>query len=190
MGIILEGPDAAGKSSLAREIAKRTGRPLHMAGGRPKGVEEMWSMIRDQKAHSDAGHVVDRVTCISEQVYREGLFMRNDLVTEIHNLIGAPSGESALLVYCRPPDNVLFNAANHEWKPYDTEEWKQNILQNQTAFVRRYDLLMSQVPCIVYDWTSPDSAHMRDMLCSLVGDELTTSFQLLRQMQMKEGSIV
>ena len=188
MGIILEGADASGKSTLGRLIAKSTGRPLYLAGGRPKDDEQMWEMIHAQREESKKGSIVDRVSSISQQVYRDGLYMRNDLCIEIQKLISPPIGEPALIVYCRPPDNVLLNPTFHEWKHYDTEEWKNTILDNQAQYVKRYDHLMSMTPCIVYDWTSPDSAHIRDMLCSLVGDQTTVSFKLLRQMQMKGAS--
>lgn len=189
MGIIFEGPDASGKSTLSRLVAEKTGRHLYLAGGKPKDDAQMWSMIGDQAIASRAGNVVDRVSSISQQVYREGLYMRSDLTLEIHDLITPKHGEQAIIVYCRPPDNVLLDPNYHEWKEYDTEEWKQNILQNQAQYVKRYDHLMSTIPCIVYDWTAHDSMHMRDMLCSLIGDDKTTSFKLMRQMQMKGGTV-
>lgn len=189
MGIILEGADASGKSTLARLIEKSTGRQLYLAGGKPKDDPQMWEMIEAQRQHSAAGHIIDRVSSISQQVYREGLYMRDDLQSQIAELVTPKSGEPGIVVYCRPPDNVLMNPTYHEWKDYDTEEWKQTILNNQADYVKRYDHLMSMTPCIVYDWTSPDSVHIRDMLCSLAGDQTTVSFKLLRQMQMKGGVV-
>lgn len=160
MGLILEGPDASGKSTLARTISKESGMPLFLAGGKPKDDQEMWSMITDQRHAADAGSIVDRVSSISQQVYREGLFLRSDLVDEAMAL-----AQKSIIVYCRPPMDVLMDPNKHEWKSYDTPAWKAEILVNQGLYVRRYDLLMTKIPCIIYDWTAENSDHLRNLLC-------------------------
>lgn len=158
-GIIFEGADASGKSTLARKISEASGRPLYLAGGKPKDDEEMWKMIGDQKEALRGGHLVDRVSSISQQVYRDGLFMRQDLMMEVDRLLE----DDNLIVFCRPPTNILTHPKYHEWKPYDTEEWKTNILTNQLTFVNRYDRLMAQWNCVIYDWTS-EEGHQIELL--------------------------
>lgn len=159
-GIIFEGPDAGGKSTLARKIAQQSGRELFLAGGKPRDEAHMWEMIRDQALALEAGQLVDRVSSISQQVYREGLFFRQDLMDIVHSLVD----EGNILVYCRPPDSVMLDPKNHEWKSYDTEDWKRTILEGQPEFIRRYDLLMSHVPCIIYDWTAEEATHIEQVL--------------------------
>jgi adenylate kinase family enzyme len=160
MGLILEGPDASGKSTLARLISQESGMPLFLAGGKPKDDQQMWIMIADQRHAADCNSIVDRVSSISQQVYREGLYMRDDLMEEALYLC-----RSSIMVYCRPPMNVLMDPHKHEWKEYDTEEWKQQILANQEVYVSRYDHLMTKIPCIIYDWTAENSDHLRNLLC-------------------------
>lgn len=159
-GVIFEGPDAAGKSTLARKVHIATGRPLYIAGGAPKDNEQMWQMIADQTKALKAGNIVDRVSCISQQIYRDGLWMD----TQLQEMLNSYVRSGAIIVYCRPPMNVLMDPNKHEWKPYDTEEWKNNILTRQATFVDRYDRLMAQTKCIIYDWTSEESTHLEELL--------------------------
>lgn len=159
-GIIFEGADASGKSTLVRKIAQASGRTAYLAGGKPKDDAQMWAMIAEQSLALSMGRLVDRVSSISQQVYREGLFMRDDLMAEAWKLLN----RGHLLVYCRPPDTVLNDPTKHEWKQYDTEEWKRHILTNQKDIVARYDLLMTHFPCIIYDWTSEESVHIESLL--------------------------
>ena len=160
MGLILEGPDASGKSTLARLISKESGVPLFLAGGEPKDDHQMWIMIADQRHAAMNGSIVDRVSSVSQQVYRDGLFMRDDLMEEAISLT-----KDSIIVYCRPPMDVLMDPNKHEWKDYDTDEWKQQILTNQAEYVKKYDLLMTKIPCIIYDWTAETASHLRSLLC-------------------------
>lgn len=162
MGLIIEGPDASGKSTLARVIAKASGAKLHLSGPSPKNEDDMRSMVLDQAKAVDDGKIIDRVSCISQQIYREGLFFRADLQSEAIRLA---KSKKNLLVYCRPPDTILHNPRYHEWKDYDTEEWKATVLANQASYVRRYDFLMASIPRIVFDWTDESSHHIQSLLC-------------------------
>ena len=162
MGIILEGPDASGKSTLARLISEKSGRDLHLSGGAPKDDNQMWQMINEQHEKLLSGLIVDRVSCISQQIYREGLFLRSDLQECSKDLV---NDRTSLLVYCRPPDSILLSPNYHVWKDYDTEEWKAQILANQANYIARYDLLMSLSPCLVFDWTDESSTHLQSLLC-------------------------
>lgn len=162
-GIIFEGADASGKSTLARKLSRDSGRDLFLAGGKPNDDKQMWEMIGDQRLALQGSKLVDRVSTISQQVYREGLFFRDDLMAEVRNLID----DGHVLVYCRPPDHVMLDPRNHEWKSYDTDEWKQNILKNQKTYMDRYDMLMARLPCVIYDWTSEESRHIEQLLASL-----------------------
>lgn len=162
-GVIFEGADASGKSTLAREIAKASGRPLYLAGGKPKDNGEMWRMIGEQAKALEEGKLVDRVSSISQQVYRDGLWLDQGLLAAVQDHLRIGS----LIVFCRPPDKIMLDPSYHEWKPYDTEEWKVNILKNQATYMQRYDILMAQLPCVIYDWTSEEGHHIKELLMDL-----------------------
>lgn len=177
-GVIFEGADASGKSTLARKLSRDSGRDLFLAGGKPKDDKQMWEMIGEQKLALDVGKLVDRVSCISQQVYREGLFMRDDLVAETKRFLN----DGHVLVYCRPPDHIMLDPKNHEWKSYDTEEWKQTVLSNQQTYMDRYDYMMARLPCVIYDWTSEDARHIEQLLASLHIDGIVVALdQIVRK---------
>lgn len=159
-GIIFEGADASGKSTLARRVSEKSGRRLFLAGGAPKDNAEMWRMIDQQTSALEAGDLIDRVSSISQQVYREGLWQDNTLNAVIRSYIN----DGHLLVYCRPPDSIMLDPTKHVWKDYDTEEWKANVLAKQPTYIQRYDMLMAPLPCIVYDWTSEEANHIEQLL--------------------------
>lgn len=162
-GVIFEGADASGKSTLAREISKGSGRPLYLAGGKPKDDAEMWRMIGDQHKALQTGHLVDRVSSISQQVYREGLYMRRDLMGVVEQLLD----EDNVIVFCRPPERIMMDPKYHEWKPYDTDDWKRQILGHQATYIQRYDVLMAKFPCVIYDWTSEEAHDIKNILMNL-----------------------
>jgi hypothetical protein len=183
MGLILEGADASGKSTLGRLIHKVSGRPLHLSGPAPKDDAQMASMILAQEeAARDRESIVDRISCISQQIYREGLFFRQDLMDNIKSYEG-----HSILVYCRPPDHVLMNPSMHEWKDYDTAEWKAEILSKQQDYIKRYDLLMSRVPCVIYDWTAENAEHVRNMLCEFCDPCIQERLQEMAQNWLIKG---
>jgi hypothetical protein len=159
-GIIFEGADASGKSTLARKVAEKSKRQLFLAGGAPKDSAEMWRMIDQQGSALEAGMLVDRVSSISQQIYRDNLWMHGDLIRVVHKLLEAGN----IIVYCRPPDHVMLDPKYHVWKDYDTEDWKQNVLTNQATYMQRYDTLMAQMPCVIYDWTSEESTDIQSLL--------------------------
>lgn len=179
-GIIFEGPDAAGKSTLAARVSQASGRQMYRAGGAPKDTSEMWRMIDEQSEALERGMLVDRVSAISQQVYRDGLWQSPDLVRVVMGYFS----RGAIMVYCRPPLNILLDPNKHEWKEYDTPEWRETVLRKQETYVDRYDRLMSQMPCIIYDWTSEESTHIENLLMEI---DTKGVYSGLRDMMLNRG---
>ena len=123
----------------------------------------MWRMIDQQTSALEAGQIVDRVSTVSQQIYRDGLWMHAGL----NSVLDTWLDRGNILVYCRPPDHIMLDPKMHEWKPYDTEDWKQQILQNQAVYMDRYDRFMAGKPCVIYDWTSEESKHIEELLCDV-----------------------
>lgn len=143
--ILLEGPDASGKTSLARLIQKMN--PdirYYCSGGPPKSIEEMFRFCDEQLtlAHQD-NIIIDRITPISHPIYNfdklsiEAIEYLSDMLDKI--LLTHKS----VLVYCRPSNEHLLNPKSHEWKEYDTPEHIGKILTKQHKFIEAYDQVMS-----------------------------------------------
>lgn len=146
--IILEGTDGSGKSTLAKQL----GLPIEHPGAPPKDATAESTFFRSQQNKAGRPIVFDRVTCVSQQVYRKRMFDER-YMKPLRSLIGTPH---CIVVYCRPPDEVILNLDNHTVAEHDTPEMLQLVKDNADLFVKSYDRLMATIPHVVYDFTKSD----------------------------------
>lgn len=151
MSIILEGPDNAGKTTLAMDLRKLCSDVVyHHSGGRPT-IEEIGPCLEEQLNLSKRLDVlIDRVTSISEQVYRPGMFGNVYYQSKIRGMLNA---EHCVVIYCRPPTDRLVSQESIEFRDEENEETRSRILENLHSTVEKYDALMTSIPHIPYDYT-------------------------------------
>lgn len=156
MRLILEGPDNAGKTTLAHRIVDAIGHRVvyHHPGGRPATVDaELDCVTFQHKLLSTVQNVVhDRVTCISQQVYNPDEELDTARNTALDHLIKIPD---LVIIYCRPPTDRLMAVEEFTWREGETDEHMQKIIRGQHTFIERYDALMQKVPCISYNYKEP-----------------------------------
>ena len=157
MRLIFEGPDNAGKTSLAlrlREYAGANGLTVEYfhPGGPPKDfAAEVDCMVQQRNLLGSSTYrnlIMDRITAISQQVYNpnpdldptRGIYLKNVLDVQ------------PILIYCRPSTDRLLRTQDLTWRDGETEEHKQKIIEGQHTFVQRYDELMQRTPHIVYNF--------------------------------------
>jgi hypothetical protein len=145
MPIILEGNDSSGKSFLANRI----GLPIYRSGGPPRDHAHMVQCLREQQIATEDGMVLDRVTCISQQIYSKPQEIHRDYLLRMLSTPGT------ILVYCRPSD-LNYALSKHEVKAYDTVEHLEMVVSNYHIIAEKYDLLMTGIPHISYDWQNED----------------------------------
>lgn len=162
MIIILEGPDNAGKSTLARMLAEDLKVEVVHPGGPPANIADALIRCGEQAMLFQLGEsisfIYDRVTCISEPIYRGidthlvafGLFQA-DLASEV-------ADHNVLLVYCRPPIRVIKDFSGHVTKAHETEEVVEHAKRNIDRIIIEYDEVMARLKPIVYDYTADDAA--------------------------------
>ena len=168
MAIILEGPDAAGKTTLGRQLAD-LGMRLVVSGGAPKTPEEVASYCQMQFANChDRKVVLDRVTPISHPIYNPA-YIDNELIDQyLERMLSMPE---LLIVYCRPPTEALMRPEKHQWKDYDTEEHKQKILRNQMNYIDQYDRLFASIPHLSYDYTEREQDYSVELVAMLAATQ-------------------
>lgn len=142
--IILEGFDGAGKSTLAAKLKF----PVKHAGGPPKTLLDLISNLKSQSEWCGQRVILDRVTCISHQVYGNAMWDPKLL----HCLREMMKCKNTVLVYCRPPNEVLLDFSKHEVKGHDSTEHLEMIEKEALTFISRYDEIMSQTPHVKYDY--------------------------------------
>jgi adenylate kinase family enzyme len=160
--IAFEGPDNAGKSTLAKYVSEKYGLAYFTAGPAPKNEEELGLCLDEQYARSAYPIVQDRLTCISHKIYHWD-FEFLDLEIS-RNMIR--HSKRFMMVYCRPPDRILMDFSTHKLKSYDTEESIKKIVDNQHTYIERYDAIMAKIPHLTYDWT--DDQMSKDMISDLL----------------------
>lgn len=163
MAIILEGMDGCGKSTLAEKLGLKVVHP----GAPPKTPEAERLLFSEQQRRISDPIIYDRVTCISQQVYRKR--MDDPWYTKpMNQLISTPH---CIVVYCRPPDHRVLDISSHTVSPHDTVEMLDLVRDNAALFLESYDILMSKIPHIVYDYTSSNFAELKHNI-------ITTQFRI------------
>lgn len=153
MKIILEGPDNAGKTTLAQKlcIEAKSLRYYH-PGGKPAGLKEETDFCIQQIAMLSTDDILmDRCTPISQQVYNPDKMAdltRNKYLAEMRF-------KGPVFIYCRPSTDRLMRTDLFTWREGESEEHKQKIIEGQHTFIGRYDAIMQRVPHIAYDFESP-----------------------------------
>ncbi len=154
--IILEGMDGCGKSTLATKLGLQVIHP----GAPPRTPELEEQFFRKQQGYAGLPVVYDRVTCISQQVYRKRMF-DEWYHKPLRKLVETPY---CTVVHCRPPDEFVLNIDNHTVAEHDTPEMLQLVRDNAKLFLDSYDRLMKSIPHLVYDFTTTDFQSFYDKL--------------------------
>lgn len=178
MRIILEGPDNAGKTSLANRLKHELGPRVDYfhPGGKPDGVDAEGQCVEEQlyTLANSSSIIMDRCTPISQRVYNPDPELdkwRAHMWLRYLDL-------DVLVIYCRPSIDRLLRTQDFTWREGEPEEHKQKIIRNQHTFVQRYDALMQTIPNVCYDWEDKAYAEVlyRQALKSLRGDKVAQTW--------------
>lgn len=149
MAIILEGFDGSGKSTLAASFGLEIVHP----GPRPKTDTEVQQCLEHQLKICGDPIVMDRVTAISQPCYSEQFSLKyHDYVMRMANT------PHCIIVYCRPPTEVIKDFSNHVIKDYDDEAKVRWLKENADRIIKQYDHYFSMIPHFKYDYTRPNQA--------------------------------
>lgn len=150
MGIILEGMDGSGKSTLAKSLNLHFPEYKIIHPGAPPKEESVETQFLDFQATNVNNKVIyDRVTCISQQVYRKKL-LDERYMSYLRNIY---RHTTSIIIYCRPPSEILLNMENNTVSEHDTPEMLEHVKKNADLFVASYDVIMSLTPHIMYNYT-------------------------------------
>ena len=170
--IIIEGMDNSGKSTLAKAFGLEIVHP----GPAPKTKSQEQVFLREQAENARLPIVMDRVTSISQQVYQKKLFDK-EYMEYLKAMLDTPH---CVLIYCRPPDDIILNSSTHVAKEYDTPAHLEYLKQNGKQFIGSYDKLMYKVEHIQYNYIVDDANKLAEKV-------LSTQFHLSEWRKYKDG---
>lgn len=157
MAIIVEGFDNSGKSTLAASFGLEIVHP----GPRPATWQDTLKCMDDQLATCGRNLVMDRVTPISQPCYT-GKY--DPIYAQYLN--GMLSTQHCVLIYCRPPINIIMDFSRHQVKSYDDEVKVKWLKDHAIEIVDRYDSFMSCFPHKRWDYTHPDMRVFYDAIAA------------------------
>jgi hypothetical protein len=162
MIIILEGPDNAGKSTLAKMLSKELSLEVIHPGGPPANIADALIRCGEQAMIFQLGEhvsfIYDRVTCISDAIYRGISSYDNVFAVFQADLSHEIAEGNIMLVYCRPPNRVVNDFSCHVTKSHETEAVVEYAKRNFDRIVFEYDELMTRLKPVIYDYTADDAA--------------------------------
>ena len=155
--IVVEGFDMSGKSTLAQAIGQRANLPVLHTGGPTRSTSDVIACLARTENRLRDRCVQDRVTHVSESCYSM-LTAPSKAAIALERL--GQLKAARLVVYCRPPKNVMIDALQeHVAKEYDTPEFMRFVCSNAASLIAIYDTVMgvvSNIPGIrfvMYDRT-------------------------------------
>ncbi len=164
MNIILEGPDNAGKSTLANAISIATGWEIYPKEGRPSNWFLMLEKIRNYEVLDHL--IIDRHPIISQSIY--GQIVRKDPPIP-QQLVDNFRTRNDLIIYCRC---IARGLADHEASPTDTDQHLSAIQENYDEVLAAYDSWAIQHANIFYtDYKQLPrvAAMVRGVVCWNIG---------------------
>lgn len=140
MIVILEGADNSGKSTLAKKLGQGLKIDVVHPGGPPKNIIEVIARCEEQSAvfdlSTDVNIIFDRVTCISDLIYR-GRPEYNKIFKCFHKQL--MTAENVVVIYCRPSDNRLKNFDDHIQQDHEDAAVVQHAKDNVDRIISGYD---------------------------------------------------
>lgn len=143
MIVVLEGPDNAGKSTLAKKLSLDTGMEVCHPGGPPKDISLALARCMEQSfSFAIADHIdfiYDRITCISDRIYR-GNSQYHEAFDHIRNSMFE---FNVIVIFCFPSEARLRNFEDHVTKEHETDEVVQHAKRNVDRIISEYANVMS-----------------------------------------------
>ena len=145
MNIVLEGPDNAGKTTLANAIAEEIGWPIKPKEGKPDTFEQTLQKIRFYLSLDRL--IIDRHPMITQLIY--GQVLRDDPQPS-RDLMERFLYQRPIIIYCRC---LKLRLKGHEASPTDTKEHLRLLDDKYEKIVDLYDEIMIRFASIIYtDW--------------------------------------
>lgn len=168
--IVLEGPDGAGKTTLANQLSAALNIAVQHSGGPPKSREEIIERQRtlNDRLRRKELFIADRVPLISDSVYGPIIRGGTPFETLPHFGIELRMYLTAPIIYCRPPISRIADTVYKRKEPpkaYKSIDHILGVKDNLSGIVLSYDWVVGDFPHWNYDWTgSTDGPSFEELV--------------------------
>lgn len=176
MIIVLEGPDAAGKSTLAAFLVEMLGLSLRHSGGPGKRPGEIYERV-DFMAKDPGPTLYDRHPCISQNLYLDALGLHGEYVDD--ERLKRFYDSKPFIIYCRPLPDAL---KRHEMSEHASSQYHKHVERNYDRLTHLYDKWALKHAHAVYR-IGDDMTQVAHLVRSRIDDSSFALLQALRDMR-------
>lgn len=153
--IVVEGPDGAGKSTLATLLQEHFKWPIVHGGGPLSNRLDFLGRVRTKGWNDLFPKILDRVSYISELVYaKEPLVSPNELNTWVRNI------RPVLIFCCLETSEEMVERISDNFKAHKTLEQLEKVKKEHPEITRKYKAVMSPLYPINYNWVKSDFRNL------------------------------
>lgn len=136
--IVIEGPDGAGKSTLAKALVESYGLELIHTGGPLKDQADFEQRERELKLLTKEPRIYDRVPYVSDLVY--AFLNARDPIVQPHNVSMFLQFANPIIIYCRLSSSAeMLEYISMEKKAHKPPEYMEKVKASHPALVASYD---------------------------------------------------
>ncbi len=152
--IVLEGPDGAGKSTLAERLQVMYQWPVVHTGGPNSSRQDVFDRIDQFRFMSRTNVIFDRIAMVSEPVY--SVLQHRDSYLDDCEILALVEQMNPVVIYCRLQDSErMLRRILESPKAHKSPEYLRKVQANHAEITKRYDRVIGLLPpqnVIRYNW--------------------------------------
>lgn len=153
--IVVEGPDGAGKSTLALSLQSHYKWPIVHGGGPLTSRHDFLDRNRTKGWNELEPKICDRVSYISERVYA-----KEPLVSSLETNVWVSRVKPVIIFCCLDTSDIMLNNMSLKSKAHKSAEHMEMVRKEHPEIVRRYKLVMAPIQHAYFNWARDDLRNL------------------------------
>lgn len=153
--IVVEGPDGAGKSTLAAKLQEHFKWPIVHGGGPLTSRLDFLDRARTKGWNDPYPKILDRVSYISERIYaKEPLVSSLETNTWIHRI------KPVIIFCCLETSPEMIRQMLLSPKPHKSIDHIEMVKAEHAEITRKYRFLMGSITHTTFNWVKSDFRNL------------------------------